>query len=80
MASALLDTNLTPLPPEADLFQVSRYFATYNLVSAPVVNKDGQLVGAVRLARRSDGRPVPRRRLPGGEPWLTRSSASSVSC
>ncbi len=49
MASALLDTNLTPLPPEADLFQVSRYFATYNLVSAPVVNKDGQLVGAVTV-------------------------------
>lgn len=49
MASSLLDANLTPLPPEANLFQVSRFFATYNLVSAPVVNKDGQLVGAVTV-------------------------------
>ena len=49
MASALLDTNLTPLPPEADLFQVSRYFATYNLVAMPVVDEQDRLLGAVTV-------------------------------
>jgi Mg/Co/Ni transporter MgtE len=34
----------------ADLHAVSRYFATYNLVNAPVVdNKSGALIGAVTV-------------------------------
>ena len=49
MTAAVIDADLQPLAPEAGLYQVSRYFATYNLVIAPVVNKRGQLVGAVTV-------------------------------
>lgn len=49
MASTLLDSSLDPLTPDADLYLVSRFFATYNLVVAPVVNAQGQLVGAVTV-------------------------------
>ena len=45
----MLDENLEPLHPQAPLTQVSRFFATYNLVVAPVVNDDGALVGAVTV-------------------------------
>ena len=45
----MMDNELQPLPPEADVEQVSRYFATYNLVVAPVVNSRNQLVGAVTV-------------------------------
>jgi Mg/Co/Ni transporter MgtE len=49
MASKLMDDDLHPLPPDADVHTVSRYFATYNLVVAPVVNSAGQLLGAVTV-------------------------------
>jgi CBS domain-containing protein/sporulation protein YlmC with PRC-barrel domain len=49
MAATMMDDDLEPLPPDADLFKVSRFFATYNLVVAPVVNPAGQLVGAVTV-------------------------------
>jgi Mg/Co/Ni transporter MgtE len=49
MASKLIDDDLHPLPPGADVHSVSRYFATYNLVVAPVVNDAGQLIGAVTV-------------------------------
>ena len=49
MVASLLDSGLTPLTPESDLYLVSRFFATYNLVVAPVVNSQGQLVGAVTV-------------------------------
>ena len=45
----MIDSDLQPLPPDADVPQVSRYFATYNLVIAPVVNAQNQLVGAVTV-------------------------------
>ena len=45
----MLDENLEPLRPDAPLAQVSRFFATYNLVVAPVVNDEGALVGAVTV-------------------------------
>lgn len=45
----MVDSDLEPLATDADLPQVSRYFATYNLVVAPVVNRDHQLVGAVTV-------------------------------
>ena len=38
-----------PLHPDTHISQVSRYFATYNLVVAPVVNELHQLVGAVAV-------------------------------
>ncbi len=49
MVSGLLDPSLSPLSPASDLAAVSRFFATYNLVVAPVVNGDRQLVGAVTV-------------------------------
>ena len=49
MTASVIDADLQPLAPDAGLYQVSRYFATYNLVIAPVVNARGQLVGAVTV-------------------------------
>ncbi|MHA7862613.1 magnesium transporter MgtE N-terminal domain-containing protein [Tessaracoccus sp. Y36] len=49
MVTTLIDDNLEPLRPHTPLAQVSRFFATYNLVVAPVVNEEGHLVGAVTV-------------------------------
>lgn len=49
MVSVLLDDDLSPIHPNENLAAVSRYFATYNLVVAPVVNAENQLVGAVTV-------------------------------
>jgi CBS domain-containing protein len=49
LVATMLDENLEPLAPNAPLTQVSRFFATYNLVVAPVVNPEGHLVGAVTV-------------------------------
>lgn len=49
LVGELIDYDLQPLPPAADVSTVSRYFATYNLVVAPVVNTQNQLVGAVTV-------------------------------
>jgi Mg/Co/Ni transporter MgtE len=48
LVSGVLD-DLDPLRPEAPLAEVTRYFATYNLVAAPVVDAQGRLVGAVSV-------------------------------
>ena len=48
LVSGVLD-DLDPLRPEAPLAEVTRYFATYNLVAAPVVDDQGRLVGAVSV-------------------------------
>jgi CBS domain-containing protein/sporulation protein YlmC with PRC-barrel domain len=48
LVSGVLD-DLEPLRPEAPLAEVTRYFATYNLVAAPVVDDKGRLVGAVSV-------------------------------
>ncbi|SNS30449.1 Mg/Co/Ni transporter MgtE (contains CBS domain) [Geodermatophilus pulveris] len=48
LVSGVLD-DLEPLRPEAPLAEVTRYFATYNLVAAPVVDDQGRLVGAVSV-------------------------------
>jgi CBS domain-containing protein/sporulation protein YlmC with PRC-barrel domain len=48
LVSGVLD-DLEPLRPEAPLTEVTRYFATYNLVAAPVVDDLGRLVGAVSV-------------------------------
>jgi Mg/Co/Ni transporter MgtE len=48
LVSGALD-DLEPLHPEAPLTEVTRYFATYNLVAAPVVDAQGRLVGAVSV-------------------------------
>ncbi len=47
--SAVLDDSLEPIGPEAPLSQVTRYFATYNLVALPVVDENDHLLGAVTV-------------------------------
>jgi len=49
LVSALVDTDIEPLSVEAGLHAVSRYFATYNLVNAPVVDSDHRLIGAITV-------------------------------
>ena len=49
MVSAILDDALEPIGPEAPLSQVTRYFATYNLVALPVVDENDHLLGAVTV-------------------------------
>ena len=49
LVSGILDTTLEPISPETDLATVARYFATYNLVSLPVVDADDHLLGAVTV-------------------------------
>jgi Mg/Co/Ni transporter MgtE len=48
LVSGVLD-DLEPLAPETPLADVTQYFATYNLVAAPVVDEQGHLVGAVSV-------------------------------
>ena len=48
LVSGVLD-DLEPLRPHTPLPEVTRYFATYNLVAAPVVDEQGHLVGAVSV-------------------------------
>ncbi len=40
MVSALIDSDLETLTDNAGLHEVSRYFATYNLVNAPVLDAE----------------------------------------
>ena len=49
LAATMMDEHLEPLHPNDPLAKVSRFFATYNLVVAPVVNDAGVLVGAVTV-------------------------------
>jgi len=49
LVSALLDSDLEPLQAATKLHIVSRYFATYNLVNAPVLDNDRRLLGAVTV-------------------------------
>jgi CBS domain-containing protein len=43
----VLDSDIDPLSPEEGLQGVTRQLAAYNLVSLPVVDEDGHLLGAV---------------------------------
>ncbi|MCE1179395.1 MAG: CBS domain-containing protein [Micrococcales bacterium] len=45
----ILDKDVDALPPEAPLGEITRRFATYNLVSMPVVDDEGHLLGAVTV-------------------------------
>lgn len=49
MAGRMVDDEIEPVSPELNLYDLSRYFATYNLVIAPVVDEHQQLVGAVTV-------------------------------
>lgn len=46
---AITVDDLDPLSPQTELAEIARYFATYNLVAAPVVDEAGRLVGAVTV-------------------------------
>ncbi|WP_323958997.1 CBS domain-containing protein [Arthrobacter sp. JZ12] len=45
----IVDTDLEPVGDQANISEVSRILATYNLNSLPIVNSDGRLVGAVTV-------------------------------
>ncbi|MFD1811575.1 magnesium transporter MgtE N-terminal domain-containing protein [Rhodococcus gannanensis] len=49
LVGGLLDTDLGSLDPEDPLATITRYFARYNLVVAPVVDTEGHLLGAVAV-------------------------------
>ena len=49
MVSAHIDPELVPLRVDAPLAEVSRYFATYDMVVAPVVDSQSRLLGAVTV-------------------------------
>jgi Mg/Co/Ni transporter MgtE len=49
LAAGLIDPDITPLTPASNIAQVSRYFATYDLVCAPVVDSNRRLLGAVTV-------------------------------
>ncbi len=49
LVSALLDDDLQPLDPKAALRAVAGFFATYDMVAAPVVDESGSLLGAVTV-------------------------------
>jgi CBS domain-containing protein len=49
LVSALIDHELRPLLPSAELATVSRYFATYDVLVVPVVDADHHLLGAVTV-------------------------------
>ncbi|OLR90118.1 magnesium transporter MgtE N-terminal domain-containing protein [Actinokineospora bangkokensis] len=49
LVAGALDKELTSLPPTAPLLEVTRYFANYNLVCAPVVDDEDHLLGAITV-------------------------------
>ncbi|MCO1581828.1 CBS domain-containing protein [Crossiella sp. SN42] len=49
LVAGLLDKDLSQLSPTATLSEVTRYFAAYNLVCAPVVDEGEHLLGAVTV-------------------------------
>ncbi|MEU6378146.1 CBS domain-containing protein [Streptomyces sp. NPDC046909] len=49
LVSAIIDDDLQPLDPDAALPVVAGFFATYDMVAAPVVDDSGSLLGAVTV-------------------------------
>ncbi|MFD7298112.1 magnesium transporter MgtE N-terminal domain-containing protein [Streptomyces sp. NPDC059897] len=49
MVSAVLDEDLQALTPAAGLPEIAGFFATYDMVAAPVVDDSGSLLGAVTV-------------------------------
>lgn len=49
LVAGALDADLPRLSADATLTEVTRFFATYNLVCAPVVDAEGHLLGAVSV-------------------------------
>ncbi len=49
LVAGAMDAELSSLRPDAELPEVTRFFATYNLVCAPVVDASEHLLGAVSV-------------------------------
>jgi Mg/Co/Ni transporter MgtE len=49
LVAGMVDADLPQLGPEAGLGEVTRYFASYNLVAGPVVDAEHHLLGAVTV-------------------------------
>ncbi|WP_055492414.1 magnesium transporter MgtE N-terminal domain-containing protein [Streptomyces sp. TP-A0356] len=49
LVSSILDDDLQPLAPDAPLPVVAGFFATYDMVAAPVVDEAGSLLGVVTV-------------------------------
>ncbi|SHK91617.1 Mg/Co/Ni transporter MgtE (contains CBS domain) [Pseudonocardia thermophila] len=49
LVAGIVDTDLARLSPDATLAEITRYFATYNLVAGPVVDAEEHLLGAVTV-------------------------------
>jgi flagellar motility protein MotE (MotC chaperone)/sporulation protein YlmC with PRC-barrel domain len=49
LVSSMLDEDLQALAPSAELPVVAGFFATYDMVAAPVVDESGSLLGAVTV-------------------------------
>lgn len=49
LVAGALDTDMARLSPEADIEEVTRFLAAYNLVCAPVVDDENHLLGAVSV-------------------------------
>ncbi|MEV8043393.1 magnesium transporter MgtE N-terminal domain-containing protein [Streptomyces griseoluteus] len=49
LVSSQLDDDLQPLAPDATLPVIAGFFATYDMVAAPVVDESGSLLGAVTV-------------------------------
>ncbi|KAF4410343.1 MULTISPECIES: CBS domain-containing protein [Streptomyces] len=49
LVGSIVDNDLQPLGPDTPLPEVTSYLATYNLVSAAVVDDSGSLLGAVTV-------------------------------
>jgi Mg/Co/Ni transporter MgtE len=47
--ATVMDSDFEPLGTGASLEQVARHLAAYNLVSVPIVDEVGRLVGAVTV-------------------------------
>lgn len=47
LISSVLDTEMEAVLPDATLSEVTRRFATYNLVALPVLDDAGRLIGAI---------------------------------
>jgi Mg/Co/Ni transporter MgtE len=49
LLGSIVDTDLQPLTPDTALPSVTSFLATYNMISAPVVDESGALLGAVTV-------------------------------
>ena len=49
LVSGIVETDVDPLSPDTPLAAVTRHFATYNLVAAPVVDSKDRLIGAISV-------------------------------